>query len=70
MSTEEEELDKFGHNWTDGWEDSDTPHPGFGTYGGYVAQCSKCSIYVYECYTTNPNFPAKYENQICGIKVR
>lgn len=70
---EYEELygkDELGHIWAQGWEDSDTPHPGFGTYGGYVGQCAKCGMYNYECYGSNDANPGKYEQQQCGIKIR
>ena len=61
------------HIWGMGWEESDTPHPGFGgsqnIYGGYVDQCEKCGMYIYE-FTGATNRPGKYEGQSCGKKIR
>lgn len=61
MFDEDENIkeDEYGHVWGMGWEDSDRPHPGFGTYGGYVGQCEKCGMYNYE-----------FEKQLCGEKIR
>lgn len=57
------EEDEFGHCWDMGWEESDKPHPGFGgsydIYGGYVAQCIKCGLYIHEL-----------KEQPCDRKVR
>jgi hypothetical protein len=67
------EEDDYGHIWDLGWEDSDTPHPGFGgstnIYGVYVGQCSKCGMYAYEFCGGTGN-PGKYELQKCGEKIR
>jgi len=55
--------DALGHIWDMGWEDSETPHPGFGgsqnIYGGYVDQCIKCGMFGHE-----------YKEQVCDKKVR
>lgn len=64
-----EEEDEYGHAWGMGWEESDKPHPGFGTYGGYVSQCYKCGIYAYEFCGGTGN-PGKYEFQRCDKKIR
>jgi hypothetical protein len=64
---------ELGHIWDAGWEESDTPHPGFGgstnIYGGYVAQCAKCGMYGYEFHGSAAD-PGKYELQPCGDKIR
>jgi hypothetical protein len=68
----ESEEDK-GHIWGMGWEDSDNPHPGFGgsfsICGGYVGQCEKCGMYVYE-FSSGTKNPGKYEGQACGPIIR
>jgi hypothetical protein len=62
-----------GHVWGMGWEDSETPHPGFGgstnIYGGYVDQCEKCGMYSYEFYGST-NRIGKYQEQPCAEKIR
>jgi hypothetical protein len=68
-----QEADNKGHEWGLGWEESETPHPGFGgsqnIYGGYVGQCEKCGMYIYE-FTGATNNPGKYEGQPCDKKIR
>ena len=61
--------DEFGHIWILGWEDSDTLHPGFGTYGGHVGQCEKCGMYQYE-FCGGTLSPGKFEGQSCDKKIR
>lgn len=62
------------HEWGMGWEESEEPHPGFGgssdIYGGYVDQCEKCGMYMYEFMGPSEEYPGKYEGQSCGKKIR
>lgn len=57
IDNEFSEEDEFGHIWDLGWQDSQTLHPGFGTYGGYVGQCNKCGIFFHN-----------FINQLCSKK--
>lgn len=70
---DEFEEDGFGHVWGMGWEESETPHPGFGgstdIYGCCVDQCVKCGMYGYE-FNSCTSTPGKYEGQLCGEKIR
>lgn len=55
------------HKWGVGWKDSEKPHPGFGgsqnIYGGYVAQCEICDIYI-DDFDESP-IPCKEKNNGC-----
>lgn len=67
-------IDILGHAWGEGWQESETPHPGFGgtinIFGAYVGQCYKCGMYDYECYGLNEDNPGKYQKQLCGSIIR
>jgi hypothetical protein len=45
--------DEYGHIWDGGWVESDTPHPGFGTMGGYEGQCNKCGMWETRIHQSN-----------------
>lgn len=70
----QDNLEKSGHKWDLGWEETEKPHPGFGgstnIYGCYVNQCSKCGMYIYEFMGASDQFPGKYEGLSCGESIR